>query len=78
MDADWYVVEKMIQARRAEAHTRARFVALPDRSTEHPRQSQSITSQLVDLCRSLLTGRRKEFLTSRAQRSVGPRSRTHS
>lgn len=60
MDADWYVVEKMIHARLAEAQRRARFVALPDRWNEHPRQSKSITSQFVDLCRSLLNGLRKE------------------
>ncbi len=59
MDGDWYVVEKMIHARLAEAHTRARFVALLVRSNEHP-QSKRITSQFVDLCRSLLNRQRKE------------------
>jgi len=60
LDADWYVVEKMISARLAEAQTRARFVALLDRSNEQPRQLKSITSQVVDLCRSLLNRLRKE------------------
>jgi len=60
MDADWYVVEKMIHARLADAQARARFAALLDGSNEPPPQSKSVTSQFVDLCRSLLNRQRKE------------------
>jgi len=74
MDADWYVVEKMIHARLADAQARARCAALLDRSNEHPRQSKSITSQFVGLWRSLLNELSKKVPTSRAQRSVGRRS----
>src|SRR5262249_47928613 len=53
MDEDWYVAERMIRSRVAEAQARARFAALLGQSNEHSR-SKSFGMQFVDLGRSLV------------------------
>ena len=76
MDGDWYVVEKMIRSRVAEAQARARWAALLDQSAEPSRQSNRTRSRFVHLGRALVDGLWSELAHWRARNTVERPSRT--
>ena len=67
MDEDWYVAEKMIQARVTEAQARARVAALFSESNECS-GSKSLGTRLAALGRSLVHKLWWEFPKAHARR----------